>query len=175
MTLFAAIPTYAVLFASTSGLVFALGLQSLNVNGGHRVLAVGTSFMIGSANLVVLKVVPGPTSALDVLAYLFGGPFGIWLSMLAHPWLVAKLGRKPSAPAPAHDAGATRMTLALQHARLVELAQDICSPEGYGHVMPREVITRTRSILDLVKPAPSAVHSTSEPFIPQPATLHRTK
>lgn len=163
MSLLSIVPTYVVLFASTCGLVFALGLQSLNVNGGHRVLAVTTSFMIGSANLVVLKVVPGPTSALDVLAYLIGGPAGIWLSMLAHPWLVAKLGRKPTIamPAPANlysrmampEHGPTRLTLSLQHARLVELAQDICSPEGYGHAIPREVIARARSILDLTQPA----------------------
>lgn len=41
--------TALALLASTFGLVFALGLQSLNVNGGHMRLAFLTSFAIGAA------------------------------------------------------------------------------------------------------------------------------
>lgn len=71
------------LFVSTFGLVFALGLQSLNVNGGHRWAAFFTSFGIGLGNLVVLKLAPdaGP---LEIAAYMAGGPLGIVASMAAH-------------------------------------------------------------------------------------------
>lgn len=82
------------LFLSTYTLVLFLGLQSLNVNGGHRLLAVITSFGISVANVTVLKIMPGPTDALDLAAYLSGGPFGILTSMLIHPWMVRRLGRK---------------------------------------------------------------------------------
>lgn len=85
------------LFASTFALVLFLGLQSLNVNGGHRLLSFVTSFGIGAANLSVLKIMPGPTNGLEVAAYLLGGPFGILASISIHPVMVRILGRrKPS-------------------------------------------------------------------------------
>lgn len=71
------------LFASTFVTVFALGLQSLNVNGGHFVAAFFTSFLIGAGNLVVLKIVP-TASMPEMLAYLAGGPLGIVTSMVVH-------------------------------------------------------------------------------------------
>lgn len=37
----------AILLVSTFGVAFALGLQSLNVNGGQRLLATLTSFAMG--------------------------------------------------------------------------------------------------------------------------------
>lgn len=83
-----------ILFVSTWALVLFLGLQSLNVNGGHRPLACLTSFGIGAANLTVLKIMPGPTSTIEILAYLAGGPIGIVTSMLIHPWMVRILGNK---------------------------------------------------------------------------------
>lgn len=45
------------IFAATFAVVLFLGLQSLNVNGGHKLLAVLTSFGIGVANLFILKVI----------------------------------------------------------------------------------------------------------------------
>ena len=48
------------IFAATFAVVLFLGLQSLNVNGGHKLLAVLTSFGISVANLFILKVMPGP-------------------------------------------------------------------------------------------------------------------
>lgn len=83
--------TAAILFLSTFAVVFALGLQSLNVNGGHRLLAFCTSFLIGASNLVLFKVLPGPTDTLQIAAYLLGGPFGIVCSMAAHPLIVRLL------------------------------------------------------------------------------------
>jgi hypothetical protein len=81
------------LFASTFALVLFLGLQSLNVNGVHRLLSFVTSFGIGAANLTVLKIMPGPTNGLEVAAYLLGGPFGILASIAIHPCLVRLLGK----------------------------------------------------------------------------------
>lgn len=77
-----------VLFVATAGLVFALGLQSLNVNGRHFVAAGCTSFMIGAANLVLFKTLPGPTSGLELAGYLCGGPVGILAAMVLHPRMV---------------------------------------------------------------------------------------
>lgn len=86
--------TALLLFCSTFVLVLALGLQSLNVNGGHKVLAALTSFAIGMANMAVLKVMPGPTGFLEVAAYLLGGPLGIVTSMVIHPWVARRFGRR---------------------------------------------------------------------------------
>lgn len=73
----------AILFASTFALVFALGMQSLNVNGGHYKAAFFTSFLIGGSNLVLLKLGPDATGW-EITAYLTGGPLGIVLSMWLH-------------------------------------------------------------------------------------------
>lgn len=81
------------LFFATFALVLFLGLQSLNVNGGHRLLSSITSFGIGAANLTVLKIMPGPTGWIEIAAYLIGGPLGILASMAIHPWMVRRLGR----------------------------------------------------------------------------------
>lgn len=71
------------LFVSTFVLVFFLGLQSLNVNRGHYLAAFLTSFGIGASNLIVLKLAPNAT-AVEMGAYLTGGPFGIIASMWVH-------------------------------------------------------------------------------------------
>ncbi len=86
--------TAVALFASTFALVFALGLQSLNVNGGHRWLAFGTSFAIGAANLVLFKLAPDATG-IEIAGYLTGGPLGIVAAMAAHPRLVRLYRRHP--------------------------------------------------------------------------------
>jgi hypothetical protein len=75
--------TAIALFASTFALVFFLGLQSLNVNGGRYVAAFFTSFGIGAGNLVLFKLAPD-ASGPEIAAYLMGGPFGIISSMLFH-------------------------------------------------------------------------------------------
>jgi len=85
---------FAATFAATFAVVLFLGLQSLNVNGGHKLLAVLTSFGIGVANLFILKIMPGPTDWLELTAYMTGGPLGIYISMCIHPWVVLRFGRK---------------------------------------------------------------------------------
>ncbi len=82
------------IFAATFAVVLFLGLQSLNVNGGHKAAAVLTSFGIGAANLFILKVMPGPTGWPEITAYLTGGPLGILASMHLHPWMVRMIQRR---------------------------------------------------------------------------------
>lgn len=77
------------LFASTFVVVFALGLQTLNVAGGHYASAFVTSFVIGASQLALYKLVPG-ADLVQVLAYLAGGPFGIVASMRAHRRWIGK-------------------------------------------------------------------------------------
>lgn len=96
--------TPLILFASTFITVFALGLQSLNVNGGHRVMAMTTSLAIGAGNLVLFKVLPGPTTLLDIAGFLSGGPLGIVSAMAAHPLLVRWYARlRDDKPLPTID------------------------------------------------------------------------
>lgn len=71
------------LLASTFALVFCLGLQSQLVNNGHAAGAFVNSLAIGTANLVLFKLVPN-ASPLEIAAYLAGGPFGIVASMFAY-------------------------------------------------------------------------------------------
>jgi hypothetical protein len=75
--------TELLLFSSTFVLVFCLGFQSLNVNGGHLIAAFFTSFGIGLGNLVLYKLAPSADFS-ECLAYLAGGPLGIVSSMAVH-------------------------------------------------------------------------------------------
>lgn len=80
------------LFVSAFGIVFMLGFQSLNVNGGHYILAFLTSFLVGTFNLALYKMVPDAHTPLQIAAYLTGGPLGIVAAMLVHrrwvqPWM----------------------------------------------------------------------------------------
>lgn len=84
--------TALALFASTFLLVLALGVQSLNVNRGHYLLAMLTSLAIAAGQLYLLKIVPGDTTTLELIAYFTGGPLGIVTAMWLHPKLTR---RKP--------------------------------------------------------------------------------
>lgn len=86
--------TELTLFASTYILVFALGLQSLNVNNGHYILAAMTSFIIGAGQMVLYKLAPHASWS-EIAAYLCGGPFGIVSAMHAHPYLAQLIKRRP--------------------------------------------------------------------------------
>lgn len=85
--------TELALFASTFLLVMLLGLQSLNVNNGHRWSAFFTSFGIGASNLVLFKLAPDANTT-EMAAYLLGGPFGILAAMWLHPKLSLWIKRR---------------------------------------------------------------------------------
>ena len=85
--------TELLLFSSTFVLVFALGFQSLNVNGGHYVAAFFTSFLIGGSNLVLFKLAPEATGA-EIWAFMTGGPLGIVASMWLHKQTIGKRKHK---------------------------------------------------------------------------------
>jgi len=77
--------TALALLLSTFALVFFLGLQSLVVNGGHRLAAFCNSVAIGLAQLTLYKLAPD-ASGIEVVAYLSGGPFGIVAAMAFFKW-----------------------------------------------------------------------------------------
>lgn len=84
--------TELTLFASTFVLVFALGMQSLNVNNGHFILAALTSYIIGAGQMILYKLAPDATW-LQIACYINGGPLGIVASMWVHPRLARLLKR----------------------------------------------------------------------------------
>jgi hypothetical protein len=85
--------TALLLFGASFLVVFALGFQQLNVTAGYVRLAIATSVLINAGTLLQFKVLPGPTSVLEVVAYFAGSAAGIVASMKAHPIAVRKLQR----------------------------------------------------------------------------------
>jgi len=71
------------IFSATFVTVFALGLQSRNVNTHQYKAAAMTSFAIGGAHLVLYKVLPD-SDAITAVAFLLAGPLAITASMYAH-------------------------------------------------------------------------------------------
>lgn len=78
--------TAITLFASSFALVFALGIQQLNVQGNHYLAAFITSIAIGLAQLALYKLAPD-ASGTEIASYLAGGPLAIICAMKAHPWI----------------------------------------------------------------------------------------
>ena len=70
-------------FASTYIAVFALGLQSLNVNQGHYLAAALTSLAIGASHIALYKFMPS-SGPLEWGGYFAGGVLGITSSMWFH-------------------------------------------------------------------------------------------
>lgn len=68
-------------------MVFALGIQQLNVQHNHRIAAVFTSLFIGASQMVLFRLAPSADWA-EIIAFMFGGSIGIYVAMAAHPWLV---------------------------------------------------------------------------------------
>jgi hypothetical protein len=83
-------------FLSTFVSVFALGLQSLNVNQRMYVAAALTSVAISSGHIWLYKVMPTATGW-DVGGYYLGGIAGItasiWFHARAKAWLAARWPR----------------------------------------------------------------------------------
>jgi hypothetical protein len=116
----------ALVFASTFVTVFALGVQSLNVNQRMYLAAGVTSLAISSGHLWLYKIMPQP-SWFDLAGFYIGGVTGITCSIAAHPHIKAWLQRWRK---PAID----------------EHAADICPPchcgAGAGRPCPRLVCER---------------------------------
>lgn len=73
-------------------MIFLLGLQSINVNRGHKLIAALTSFGLGVAGFYVTGTIAqayqeGMFSS-TFISFIFAGPCGIVCSMFAHPHLV---------------------------------------------------------------------------------------
>jgi hypothetical protein len=83
----------ALLLCSSFAVVFLLGTQQLNVTAGRKRAAFVTSLAIGAATLVQFKVLPGPTTLLEVAAYLVGSALGIVASIAAYPRVERALRR----------------------------------------------------------------------------------
>ena len=76
-----------ILFLFSALVVFALGLQQLNVQGNHYVLAIITSYIIGALHLFIWRAAPSMSPS-EIFATLNGGPVGIVAAMWSHPRLV---------------------------------------------------------------------------------------
>ena len=82
-----------IILLATIALVAMLGFQSLTINSNLKVMAVFNSLLINGANLWLLKVMPGPTTSLEVAAYLIGGPIGVYITLWAFPKVKAWINR----------------------------------------------------------------------------------
>lgn len=119
--------TALLLFIATFAAVFTLGVQQINVERRHMLAAAVTSPLIGLAHLALFKVLPGPTLAIEIAAYLAGGSAGIVASIWAHPRLAAALGalRRARAPAGAASAQHAPDTVAELQARIERLGETL--------------------------------------------------
>jgi ABC-type antimicrobial peptide transport system permease subunit len=88
--------TEITLFFSTALLIFSLGIQQLNVQGNHYLLAAVTSLFIGSAQIFLWRTMPS-ASASEITAVLLGGPVGILAAMWSHPHMVRIISSKKDA------------------------------------------------------------------------------
>lgn len=88
--------TALAIFVSQFILVGALGLQSLNVNNGHRLLAALTSLVICVTTIVTteLTFIRNSLNLINALAFTVGSVSGILGGMRVHPWLARHLGKK---------------------------------------------------------------------------------
>lgn len=93
--------TALALLMASFAVVFFLGVQQLNVTANRRGFAFVTSLFISAATLIQFKVLPGPTTWLEIAAFMLGSALGIEASMAAYPRLVKLLRFRTKTPAPA--------------------------------------------------------------------------
>lgn len=84
--------TALTLFAATACVVFLLGIQQLNVQGGHEAAAMITSVAISIAQTALYKLAPD-ANIIETAAFIAGGPVGIVLAMRLHPRIKTALTR----------------------------------------------------------------------------------
>lgn len=86
-----------IIFGSTFLAVFALGLQSLNVNQGYYIPAALTSTLISTGHIYLYELMPQATLGTR-LGYFLGGIVGITASMWFHrrvrAWWKARRDRR---------------------------------------------------------------------------------
>lgn len=124
--------TPLLIFALQFVTVFALGAQSLNVNGGHYRLAALTSIIIslGSLGGTWLTIVRNEPDGANIAAFIVGSILGITSAMRAHPTLVRWLGRQD------HFADASNMVddphteSAVRALRSIERQQQYCHSDN---------------------------------------------
>ncbi len=119
--------TAFLLFAATFAVVFLLGLQQLNVERRHKLAAFLTSPLIALATLVLFKLLPFSTTALEIGAHLLGGALGIVAGIWMHPHLLALFGVARAAAAQPANAHAQRLGETLRLA--TELADEAARSE----------------------------------------------
>lgn len=144
--------TELALFVSTFVVVFALGFQSLNVNGGHYVLAFLTSFAISGSNLVLFKYAPG-ASFTQCVAFMGGGPFGIIAAMWMHRRFVRRSNRGDDTDPwdevlRARLAGVHRVTLAQvmqSHLNMQAARMNVGDARRVARILARHGWTKARS------------------------------
>jgi hypothetical protein len=77
------------IFLAQGTMIFLFGIQSLNVNGGHKYLAAGTSLILGVLGFYVTGTVAKAYNdglfTLFGLSFILAGPIAIWLAIELHP------------------------------------------------------------------------------------------
>jgi hypothetical protein len=85
------------IFIAQFSMIWLLGLQSINVNRGHKLIAALTSFALGIVGFYVTGTVAsayheGMMSPMFI-SFILAGPCGILFSMYSHPYIVKFFGR----------------------------------------------------------------------------------
>ena len=111
--------TAAAIFLASFVVVFALGVQQLNVTASRYRAAFITSLVIGTATLVQLKQLPGPTTWLDIAGYLVGSALGIVASMWAYPRLFKRRLAAATTGLPPPDENAVKLGERLRLATVI--------------------------------------------------------
>lgn len=88
------------IFLAQFVMIWFLGLQSINVNRGHKLIAALTSFCLGVAGFYVTGTIAevyheGMFTSM-FLSFVLAGPCGIVSAMYCHPRIIKALGRKDS-------------------------------------------------------------------------------
>lgn len=92
------------IFVASFAVVFALVMQQYNVTAGHKAAAFATSLGISTMTLVQFKLLPGPTSWVEIAAYLIGSALGINTCMWAYPRWLKRRRVAQQLPPPGDDA-----------------------------------------------------------------------
>ena len=86
------------IFLAQFVMIWFLGLQSINVNRGHRLIAAMTSFCLGVTGFYVTgtiaEVYEDGMFTTMFLSFVLAGPCGIVTSMICHPYIIKFFGKE---------------------------------------------------------------------------------